>query len=71
MKGNDAFLYGDGCEIIGLNQRKPRLYGGPTGLVQFFYQICNIKFACVISEIRPIINIKSIRLIDTLISKEG
>ena len=36
MKGNDAFLYGDDCEIIGLNQRKPRKQGDPTGLVHFF-----------------------------------
>jgi len=37
VEGNDPYLYGDDCEIIGLNQRKPRKHGGSTGLVQFFY----------------------------------
>lgn len=36
VNGNDSFLYGDDCEIIGLNQRKPRKHGSSTGLVQFF-----------------------------------
>lgn len=37
VQGNDPFLYGHDCEIIGLYQRKPRKYGGSAGLVQFYF----------------------------------
>ena len=37
VEGNDPYLYGDDCEIIGLNQRKPRKHRGSTGLVQFCF----------------------------------
>ncbi len=40
VDGRDPFLFGDDCELIGLNQRESRKHGSPTGLVLFFCEQC-------------------------------
>lgn len=60
-------MYGDDCEIIGLNQRKPRKHGGSTGLVQFYFALngknVTQELLVLYQVIGQVINMKMIRLI--------
>lgn len=76
VNGNDPYMYGDDCAIIGLNQGKPYFMGVPTGLVQFYYAISMAKYLLIVNQGRNYFSTLNpsiwIRLIGTsLITEEG